>query len=321
MKKRKLWMMSLFIVLSSLCQSAVQAASESPLKIVVTIFPEYEWVEAVLGELASQTDATLLVENGIDLHSYQPSVDDIIAISEADLFIFVGGVSDTWAADAVRNSVNPHQIKLNLMEILRDQIREEELVEGMEAESDTEAGDEIEYDEHVWLSLRNAGMIVSAIADELSGLDPRNAAVYRENAQAYKIQLDALDQKYQAVVENATFDTVIFADRFPFRYLVDDYGVKYFAAFTGCSAESEASFETIAFLARKMDELGLNSILTIENSDQKIAKTILENTTRKNQSILVLDSLQSVTSEDVKNGKTYLSTMQSNLNVLAQALN
>ncbi len=180
--------------------------------------------------------------------------------------------------------------------------------------------EEKEYDEHVWLSLKNTKQLCNAIAEALEEIDPERADIYDANMVAYEEKLDDLNAQYQEPVDNAKQKTLLFGDRFPFRYLVDDYGLSYYAAFAGCSAESEASFETISFLAKKVDELGLKNIMTIEKSDQKIAKTIIENTATKDQKILTLDSMQSTTSDDIANGETYLSAMEKNLEVLKEAL-
>ena len=196
-------------------------------------------------------------------------------------------------------------------------------MEGMQAEEEEKSGEEEEepeYDEHVWLSLKNAKVLCKAIADNLSEIDSEHKAVYDANVSSYIGKLDELDAQYKSAVESFSKKTILFGDRFPFRYLVDDYGLNYYAAFVGCSAESEASFETISFLSKKTDELGLKSILTIEKSDKKIAKTIISNTRNKNQKTLEMDSLQSTTSKDAANGTTYLSVMQNNLNVLKEAL-
>lgn len=321
------------------------AGSSDKLQIVTTIFPEYDWVMQILGDKAADADVTMLLDNGVDLHSYQPTAEDILKIAGCDVFIYVGGESDGWVDDALAEAVNKDMIVINLLEVLGDSVKEEEVVEGMQEEDehdhdhhhDDEDGDhdadedhdhdheheeeEVEYDEHVWLSLKNASVLCDAITDALSKADADNAAVYQANNEAYKAQLSALDAQYKEVVESAAFDTLLFGDRFPFRYLTDDYNLNYYAAFVGCSAESEASFETIVFLAGKTDELGLKSILTIENNDQKIAQTIRDNTADKNQEIYVLDSMQAVTSDDVKNGVTYLSIMTDNLEVLKKALN
>ena len=169
------------------------------------------------------------------------------------------------------------------------------------------------FPEHVWLSLKNAQTLCSAIADSLKEIDAANADTYDANVAAYNEKLAALDGEYKAAVEASPNKTILFGDRFPFRYMADDYGIDYYAVFVGCSAESEASFETIMFLAGKIDELGLKSICTIENIDNKIAETIKDTSSAKDQEILTIDSLQSTTSDDINAGKTYLTTMTDNL--------
>lgn len=297
-------------------------SGNKPLKIVTTIFPEYDWVREILGDKADHAEVTMLLGNGVDLHSYQPTADDIIKISDCDLFLYVGGESDGWVEDALKEATNKEMQVINLLDVLGEQVKEEEVVEGMEAEEEeSEDENEPEYDEHVWLSLKNAETLCNAITDALEEIDPANKDAYATNAASYLEKLAALDGEYQTVVDNAARKTVLFGDRFPFRYLVDDYGLSYYAAFAGCSAETEASFETISFLAQKVDELKLPCVLTIEGVKHKIAETIVQNTAEKNQSILTLDSMQSTTSTDVANGTTYLSVMESNLDVLKQALN
>ena len=307
---------------SSISAPSASQSGSKPLKIVTTIFPEYDWVRQILGERAKNVELTMLLDNGVDLHSYQPTADDIIKISDCDLFIYVGGESDGWVEDALKEATNKEMQVINLLDVLGEQVKEEEVVEGMEAEEEeSEDEDEPEYDEHVWLSLKNAETLCNAITDALEEIDPANKDAYAANAASYLEKLAALDGEYQTVVDNAARKTVLFGDRFPFRYLVDDYGLSYYAAFAGCSAETEASFETISFLAGKVNELGLPCVLTIEGAQHKIAETIVQNTAKKNQSILTLDSMQSTTSTDVENGTTYLSVMESNLDVLKQALN
>ena len=291
-------------------------------KIVTTIFPEYDWVRQIAGDKVSDMDITMLLDNGVDMHSYQPTADDIMKISDCDLFIYVGGESDEWVNDALKEAVNKDMQVIDLLDVLGEQVKIEELVEGMQdaEHEEEEEHEEKEYDEHVWLSLKNAETLCDAIAEALGNADPDNKAVYDTNKAAYIDQLVSLDNQYREVVDQASMKTLLFGDRFPFRYMVDDYGLSYYAAFAGCSAESEASFETISFLAKKIDELGLKYVMTIEKSDQKIAKTIIENTQNKDQSILTLDSMQSTTSADVANGMTYLSIMEGNLNILKEAL-
>ena len=301
------------------------------LSIVTTIFPEYDWVRQILGDKADNADVTMLLDNGVDLHSYQPTADDIVKISDCDLFIYVGGESDGWVEDALKNATNKDMKVVNLLEVLGDKVKNEEVVEGMQEEEhehedgeEHEEGEEHEHeeeaDEHVWLSLKNAEVLVGTISNALQEVNPGNKDAYAANADAYVKKLSALDAEYQTAVDNAARKTVLFGDRFPFRYLVDDYGLNYYAAFVGCSAETEASFETISFLAKKVDELKLPCVLTIEGKNHKIAETIVKNTAQKSQRILTMDSMQSTTSKDVASGTTYFSVMEKNLAVLKEAL-
>jgi zinc transport system substrate-binding protein len=478
--------------------TAVNTTSNNKIQIVTTIFPEYDWVKQILGDRAEQAEITMLLDNGVDLHSYQPTAEDIMKISSCDLFIHIGGESDSWVEAALQEASNDNMKALNLMDILGDSVKTEEVVEGMQEEDHHSHEDEInqeeiedrtlsdfagewkslyplllegkldafceqqaencddsavtaedflnqyktswktevevihvensqitftytdktqrsaaytyagyqtmeneegeiigvryqfetdstdapkyvqfndhgykpeesqhfhvyfgnesfedlmkaetnpffvkkektdgeiaeelmehghhheeERDEHVWLSLKNAQIICKAISESLQEIDPDNKEVYSTNADAYIKELISLDEKYQNTVEKAVQKTILFGDRFPFRYLTDDYGLTYYAAFPGCSAESEASFETIVFLSGKVDELGLKNVLTIEKSDRKIAETIVGNTKEKNQKILALDSMQSKTSDDLEAGDTYLSVMENNLEVLKEVL-
>ena len=314
-------------------QNEPAASDETRLRVVTTIFPEYDWVREILGDKADNAEVTMLLDNGVDLHSYQPTADDIVKISECDLFIYVGGESDDWVDDALKNAANKNMKVVNLLEALGERVKTEEVVEGMQEEDhdheDTDEHDdakehdheeEAEYDEHVWLSLKNAQTLCSAISGVLQQIDPDNKDTYAANASAYIKKLSALDADYQAAVDAAACKTVLFGDRFPFRYLAEDYGLRYYAAFAGCSAESEASFETVSFLAGKVDELNLPCVLTIEGVQHKIAETIVRNTAAKNQKVLMMDSMQSTTSKDAANGTTYLSVMERNLSVLKEAL-
>lgn len=291
--------------------------------VVTTVFPLYDWVKNILGDGADRVGLTMLLENGVDLHSYRPSVDDMVKISNCDLFLYVGGESDAWVADALKNPRNPNRKVLNLMELLGDAVKNEEPVEGTkphEEEHDHDHDHEDEKDEHVWLSLCNAMTVCRAVAEELSALDPESKDRYENNLLSYTESLRKLDTEYREAVAAGKRKTLLFADRFPFRYLTDDYGLTYYAAFSGCSAETEASFETVTFLAGKADELNLPCVLTIEGSDHRIAETVVQNTKAKNQKILTMDSLQGTTSKDVAGGASYLSLMRKNLEVLKTAL-
>ena len=503
MKKITALLLALLMLVGALagCGKQNDTNKTDKLSIVTTIFPEYDWVKEILGDKADNAEITMLLDNGVDLHSYQPTADDIVKISDCDLFIYVGGESDGWVDDALKNATNKNMKVINLLDVLGDSVKTEEMVDGMqetkhshshekkevsedrdlsdyegewqslypfmdenfknetvsymaEAEGfddENEAWDffykgnetdiryvnikgstiefvkedgtketgtyeydgfysdcwgetsiryqfkntgknsdapayvqfddhlnypskaehfhlycgddakamldikynwptyypadiqseddmiheflkhyvededeheheEEEKDEHVWLSLKNAETLVDTISKSLQELDPDNKDTYSANSDAYVKKLSALDADYKAAVDGATYKTVLFGDRFPFRYMVDDYGLSYYAAFVGCSAETEASFETISFLAGKVDELKLPCVLTIEGAQHKIAETIVQNTTAKNQKVLTMDSMQSTTSKDVANGATYLSIMEKNLSVLKEAL-
>lgn len=301
---------------------------DKKIKVVTTIFPEYDWVMQILGDKADKADVTMLLDKGVDLHSYQPSTADIAKISEADVFIYVGGESDEWVEDVLKQAKNKNLKVINLMDVMGDKAKEEEVKEGMQPEEEEHAEEakdgkeeeEVEYDEHVWLSLKNAKIFTKKIADVLSEVDKDNAKTYQANYESYAKKLDDLDKKYAEAVASAKNKTLVFGDRFPFRYLVNDYGLDYYAAFVGCSAESEASFETVTFLAKKIDELGLNNVLTIEGKNHKIAKTVVDNTKNKDQKVLTMDSMQSTTAKDVKDGASYLGIMEKNLEVLKEAL-
>ena len=316
----------LLALTTSISAKAKKVEKNNKLKIVTTIFPEYDWTREIIGDKASNVELTLLLGNGVDLHSYQPSIQDIAKISTADIFVYVGGESDGWVKDALKNATNKNMKVINLMETLGDKVKVEEVKEGMQSEEEEEhehhhgEEDEVEYDEHVWLSLRFAKILCTEIANALCEKDPANAASYKTNFSAYAAKLDDLDSKYVAAVKAGSKNTILFGDRFPFRYFVEDYGLDYFAAFVGCSAETEASFETVIFLSKKVDELGLNSVLKIESGDSKIARTIVQNTKKKNAKVLTMNSIQSTTQKQANAGTTYLSIMEGNLKVLEEAL-
>lgn len=292
-----------------------QQQNTTKLKIVATTFPQYDWIREIIGKDNTNVDLQLLMKNGGDLHSYQPTAGDIANIADANLFVYVGGESDEWVDDALKEKTNKDMKVVNMMQTLGDDIDEEE--EGLEKESEDHDHEEIEYDEHVWLSLKRAQKIVKAIADELGELDSTNAKKYQENAEAYIAKLAALDKSYESTVNTVKNKTWIFADRMPFHYLAKDYGITTYAAFNGCSTETNASFNTIVSLAKYADELGIKHIMTIEGSDKKLAKAVIENTTDKNQDILTLNSLQSVSQSDIDKGLTYYGAMEENLKVLA----
>ena len=321
-------------------ESGKKDSSQKKISVVATIYPQYDWIKNILGERINDVDLKLLIKNGTDLHSYKPSAQDIATIAKADLVVYVGGESDEWIEKALAATPKDGRIALNLMKALGDHVKKEEIVEGMQAEEHEHAEkhedehhehaeghhhhdeeEEMENDEHIWLSLKNAWILVNALAQSLSKVDSANSSIYTANAVLYNAKLWALDSEFTTAVSGASQKTVLFGDRFPFRYLVDDYGIKYYAAFVGCSAESEASFETVTFLAGKMDSLQLPAIFTIDGSNGKIARAILEaSKNSKNAQVLTLNSMQSVTDEQIKAGVDYLSIMRDNLEVLKKAL-
>lgn len=390
-----------FFALSCSKNEKTAAKDDGKITVITTIFPAYDWCKNIASD---NVNLELLITDGSDLHNFQPTVKDIVRISECDVFVYVGGQSDLWVADVLKNAKNKNLRVINLMESLGDSLKVEELVEGMEAhehdhdhdseqqgqtslhaenhehehehEHDSEQGGQtslhdsakltelkstgttssdkdvasnnteehklvlgyslndsakltniqstggtLNIDEHIWLSLHNAKVLCGTIANVLCSVDSDNAQKYKQNLNDYLVKIDALNDEYKSTVENAKLNTVLFADRFPFRYLIDDYRINYFAAFAGCSAETEASFKTIQFLSSKLDEFNLPCVLVLENSDKKLAKTIIENSSLKNQTILQMNSMQSVGIDKINAGLSYLEIMKENLQVLQKALN
>ena len=303
----------LALLLAALLPGAL--AGDAPIRVVTTAFPVYDWTRQIVGD-AGRAELVFLLEDGVDMHSWQPSAKDMMTIAGCDLFIFVGGESDAWVEEFLAGSGQGVRA-LSLLDALGDQALAEELREGMQAEPDGEEG---ARDEHIWLSVRNARILTGAIRDALTEADPAGAEAYAENAEKYLAALEALDGEYRAMAEGAPRRTLLFADRFPFRYLMEEYGLSYFAAFPGCSAEAEASFETLLFLVNKVDELELPAILTIETGDGRLAASVRDNSRAKDQEILTLNSMQSVTGAQAAAGVTWLSLMEEDLEVLRRAL-
>ena len=289
------------------------AARRARVQIVTTCFPLYDWTRNIV-QGVSGVETTWLMDSGVDPHSFQPTVKDLTMVSDADLFVYVGGESDAWADDAAAEMKNPEALSLALLPQL-DSALTEEAVPGAEPEQEEEGA----LDEHIWLSLRTASRCVDLICEALCELDGANDDLYRANADDYKAQLNALDQAYSEAVAASELNTILVADRFPFRYLAEDYQLNYFAAFAGCSAETEASFQTVLGLSQQADALGLPVILVTENGTGDIAEAVSEGS-QSEPPVRTLDSLQSVTAEIAADGVTYLSVMESNLDVLKEAL-
>ena len=324
-------LLALILTAALFCSCKNESNTDGKLNVVCTVFPQYDWVRNIAGEDAD-INITLLLDSGTDLHSYQPTAADIVKISSADIFIYTGGESDKWVTDVLNTSKNENTLCLDLISVLG----EDKLycVESIGEEGHEHSDDEHEHsddehghsddehvhtsDEHIWLSLKNAAILCSSICDALSEKDSENAEIYRQNCQSYLQKLDALDKSYETAVRDAKNDTLVFADRFPFIYLVKDYGINYYAAFSGCSAESEASFETVKQLANEVDKNGLSYILITETSDASVANTVKNSTADKDQEILTMNALQSVTKD--KLSESYISVMESNLEILKKAL-
>lgn len=312
-------LLGLSLVATSAGCAQKTATGSAGIQVVCATAPLYDWTRQITKGTTS-TEQKLIIGKGTDLHSFQPSAADIIAIKNADVLIYVGGESDGWIRDALKETLNKNQKVVCLMDVLKDSIVEEEVVEGMQGEDkhdhedhDHEEGPE--YDEHVWMSLRLAAKSCKAIEEAIASVAKADASKFKANLDEYLSKLDALDKQYEKMIKGARLDTMVVADRYPFRYLAEDYKLKYSAAFVGCSAETEASFETVKFLADKIKALDSKTILTIENSDGKIAKTIIETSGKTDVKIEALDSMQSCGDE-----LDYLSVMTGNLEKLKAAL-
>jgi len=348
---------------------------EEKFQVVTTIFAPNDWTKVILGSEIDNWNLTMLLNDGVDLHNYQPTAADIAKISSCDLFIYIGGHSDAWVEDALKVANNDEMTVIRLMDITSDHLHFEEFVQGMEAhdhshaheshedhedhdhpadheshedhedhedhdhhadhESHEDHGDHdhhaeheshedhdhaSEADEHIWLSLKNAILCSNAIYEAIISIDPGNQSIYENNVLAYIDELNTLDKDYSNMVKKSDISTVIFADRFPFRYLIEDYNLDYYAAFSGCSSDIEASFDTIIFLADRVDALELNSIFILEGSDGKIAEAVKENSNNKELKVLEINSMQSISKEAIKEGANYLSLMRDNFKQLDKAL-
>jgi zinc transport system substrate-binding protein len=296
---------------------APSTENEGRIKIVATIFPLYDFTRAVVGDAA---DLSMLVRPGTEIHTYDPSPQDILSVNNADLFIYVGGESDAWVETLLESTGLESTGKTVLRLIDRVDAVEEELVEGMqpEEEEEGEEGEEEEYDEHIWTSPRNAMTLVRVIAETLCEADPKNAATYRANAENYVGEIAKIDEEFKALVTSAKRKKIVFGDRFPFRYFADEFGLEYRAAFPGCHTESDVSAATMAYLIKTVQEEGLPVIYTIELSSQSIAKAIAEQTGAE---VLTLHSVHTVTRSEFESGATWLSIMKGNVESLRKGLN
>ena len=311
---------SLLAALALLLAAVPAMAEAAPaLNVVATIYPQYDFVRAVAGDTGA-VNLTMLLRPGAEMHAYEPTPQDIISIQNADLFIYVGGESDVWV-DEILSSMPDSGVKaLKLTDMVPT--LEEELVEGMqpeaeEANAEGEA-EEAEMDEHVWTAPLNAAAMVQGIAVEMAALDPTHANAFATNAAAYVEKLSALDAAFRDVVKNAKRTELIFGDRFAMRYFTHAYGLTYYAAFPGCSGETEPSAQTVAFLLNKVRDDQVPVVLYPELSTHKVADVISEETGVPNR---VLYACHNLTADEFAAGKTYVDFMTDNLATLKEALN
>jgi zinc transport system substrate-binding protein len=301
----------LLISIAAFPTHASEVEDRGKLRITTTIFPPYDFARALAGDKA---EVSMLLRPGAESHSFEPSPQDIIRIKDSDIFIFVGGESEAWVEQVLAGIESPDLRVLALMDCVSPV--KEEIVAGMQSEEGEE--EEEEYDEHVWTSPANAGLIIQAIADTLSAADANNAAFYRQKAKAYLEELKALDLAFREAVAGGVRKVIVFGDRFPFRYLTMAYGLEYFAAFPGCSADSEVSAATMAFLIDKVKQEGIPAVFHIELSNEKIADTLCEATGAQK---LLMHSGHNLSRSDFASGVTYLDLMRANVRALAEALN
>lgn len=294
--------------------SPADSADDGKLKVVATIFPAYDFAREVAGDNAN---ITMLLPPGAESHSFEPTPKDIITIQECDVFIYAGGNSDSWI-DGILDTIDTDDITIiSLMDLVS--VKEEVVVEGMEEEHEAENGgsEPTEYDEHVWTSPKNAAQITQAITDTLCKLDTDNADAYRKNADAYMDKLYVLDAQFREIAANGKRKTLVFGDRFPFRYFADEYGLDYYAAFPGCSTQTEPSAATVAFLIDKVKQDGISVVFHIESSNQQMADTICSETGAKK---MLLHSCHNLTSAEMDAGASYISLMEQNAAALKEAL-
>lgn len=293
--------------------SSSDISSEGKISVVATIFPPYDFTRQIGGE---NINVTMLLKPGIESHSYDPTPQDIIKIQNCDLFIYVGGESDEWVKDILNSNDKKPKKVIALMDCV--DVVEEETVEGMDSgKEEHNDGDKVEYDEHVWTSPKNAVLITKKICSVLSEIDKSNAKLYEANTKEYCTKLSSLDSKFRNITDNAKRKTIVFGDRFPFRYFADEYSLKYYAAFPGCSSETEPSAATISFLINKVKSEKIPVVFSIELSNGKVSDTICESTGAKK---LTFNSCHNITQKQFDSGVTYIDLMNENVNSLREAL-
>ncbi len=312
MKKLYCLLTAILCVFMLVCCTGNTAEDSGKIKVIAVNFPAYDFARAVCSDKA---DVRMLLKPGAESHSYEPSAKDVIAIQSCDLFIYTGGESDEWI-ETILEGCDKDVCCIRMIECV--EAVEEEIVEGMDAAEESESGeDEVEYDEHVWTSPVNAAKITDAVRNALCSLDADNSELYNSNADGYIAKLNALDADFRALFESRAEKTLIFGDRFPMRYFTEEYGLEYYAAFPGCSSESEPSAATVAFLIDRAKELRVKNIFYIELSNHVIADTIAE---AAGCGIMQLNTCHNLTPEQFESGETYITLMRGNLEALKSSL-
>ena len=315
------------------CAAPAEKADGGKLQIVTTLFPYYDFARAIAQDRA---DVTLLLSPGREAHSFEPTPLDAVTISEADVFLYNGGEGEYWV-ESMLDAAGEHIAVASRMMDYVDALNEE-YVEGMQGadghdhdhehgshddhdhdhEEDEHDSDEIEYDEHIWTSPKNAVVLCRAVCDAICRADAENAAFYRANCENYCAQLEDLDARFAALCESAPRRLLIFADRFPMLYFCREYGLDYRAAFHGCSDDTEPSLATIKFLIDKVEDENIPVVYTIDFGTKKVAAVVSECT---GAAIETLYSMQTVSRADFDAGETYLTLMERNFEALRKGLN
>ena len=310
MKKTILILLAMLLCINfCACGEATDREGEG-LSVVTTLFPAYDFARVIGGD---RVQVTLLVPPGTETHSFEPTAKDMVRVHTADLFFFNGGESEAWVEEILESTEDLRALSmLGCVEAL-----EEEVKQGMQEPDEAEEEEGPEYDEHVWTSPKNAILICEALCEELCALDAEGESTYRANLAAYTEELKALDESFREIVDKGRFRTVIFADRFPVRYFVEEYGLDYFAAFPGCAEDTEPSARTVAFLIDRVREEGLPAVFYIEFSNEKMADEICEDTGCKK---LLFHSCHNISADELKSGATYLQLMRRNAEALKEAL-
>ena len=295
-------------------------SDDGRLHVVATVFPAYDFARSAGGELA---DVELLLPPGAESHSYEPTPADILSVQECDLFLYLGGESDAWV-DTILESVEPEGAVLRMVDCVP--LLEEETVEGMESyeeghdhahdhEEGQGLGEVVGYDEHVWTSPKNAAAITQAVGETLGEIDPVNAETYVAQAEDYAVQIEALDQEFTDFFAGVEDRTMVFGDRFPLRYFAEEFHIDYYAAFPGCSTQTEPSAATIAFLTDKVREEQIPTVWYIEFSNHLVADSIAEAAGVKTA---MFHTCHNISPEDLETGATYVSLMERNLETLRE---